>query len=216
MARYIHFKDPNSSEITDLLNSLDKTPGTCIFMDINRSTDMKYLGGLSDWGRKLNNTFNILLFSNHLEKFIIKGIGDEMMLYIPDEELKLRNTDNNYYALLENIFAAIFLTTHQRFPDVFLQCKVSIHHCTEAYNITFFERANDYYGSDIDFTARLMTRAIENRIVMSEEFYQKVQADLKKMGRPVKEGCLAAISGRRKGVFKGVPMPKEYRVIDVK
>lgn len=216
MARYIHFKDPNSTEIKDLLDSIDKTPGTCIFMDINRSTDMKYLGGLSDWGRKLNNTFNILLFSNHLEKFIIKGIGDEMMLYIPDEALTQRNTDNTYYALLENIYAAIFLTIHHQFPDVFLHCKVSIHHCTESYNITYFERANDYYGSDIDFTARLMTRAIENRIVLSEQFYLKVQEDLRKMGRSVREGCLSEISGRRKGVFKGVPVPREYRVIDVK
>jgi hypothetical protein len=215
MARYIHFKDPYSAEMVPLLSAIDTSPGVCIFMDINKSTDLKYSGGLPIWGRRLNNTFNILLYANHLEKFIIKGIGDEMMLYIPDEELKSINTDNSYYALLENIYAALYLIKHHRDPDVFLQCKVSLHHCTEAYNITFFEKANDYYGKDIDLTARFMGKAINNRIVISKQFHDKVREDLQKMGLAASTGCLASVSRKRTGRFRGVPDPKEYRVIDV-
>jgi class 3 adenylate cyclase len=203
MARYIHFRDPNAPEMTELLRSIPTCPGTCIFMDVTRSTQLKYSETLVEWGRKLNNTFNILLFANHLEKFVVKGIGDEIMLYIPDEELTSRASD---------IYAALFLIRQRR--EVFLTCKVAIHHCTEAYNITYFERANDYYGRDIDLTARLMTKCIENRIVLSEQCFVKVKQDVARMKKPLREGCLADISGKRRATFPGVPTPTAYRVID--
>jgi len=212
MAHYIHFRDPNAPEMTELLRSIPLCPGTCIFMDVSRSTELKYTETLVEWGRKLNNTFNILLYANHLEKFIVKGIGDEIMLYIPDEELTSRVSDNDYYSLVENIHSALFLIRQRR--EVFLTCKVAIHHCTEAYNITYFERANDYYGRDIDLTARLMTKCIENRIVLSEECFTKVKQDLARMKRPLREGCLADVSRKRRAKFQGVPAPTAYRVID--
>lgn len=46
-----------------------------------------------------------------------------------------------------------------------------MHHCTEACNMTFFERANDYYGRDSDLTAPLMSKSAENRILLSEACY---------------------------------------------
>ena len=212
MAHYIHFRDPKATAMTELLRSIPTCPGTCIFMDVSRSTELKYLETLVDWGRKLNNTFNILLFANHLEKFIVKGIGDEIMLYIPDEELTSRASDNDYYSLVENIYSAMFLIRQR--TEVFLTCKVAIHHCTEAYNITYFERANDYYGRDIDLTARLMSKCVENRIVLSEHCFIKVKQDLDRMKKPLREGCLAEISRKRQATFRGVPAPTAYRVID--
>jgi class 3 adenylate cyclase len=184
-------------------------------MDINRSTDMKYLGGLSDWGRKLNNTFNKLLYANHFQNNIVKGIGDEMMLYIPDEQLKKKSSNNTHFALLEDIYSALFLIRNHPAPDLFLNCKVAIHYCTEVYNITFFKGANDYYGSDIDLTARLMTKCIESRIVLSEKFYVKVRNDLVNLGLDERSGCLSGISEKFLENFKGVPTSTEYRVIDV-
>ncbi|MCX6244571.1 MAG: hypothetical protein NTU98_07670 [Bacteroidetes bacterium] len=215
MAEYIHFKDPNSPEMIRRLGSLPKCPGTCFFMDINKSTDIKYSGGISDWGRKLNNTFNILLYSNHFEKFLVKGIGDEAMLFIPDTELVHGSKNDNYFGLLEDIYASLFIIRNHPDPNLFINCKVAIHYCTEVYNISFFEGANDYYGSDIDLTARLMTKSIENRIVLSERYLIKVLNDLVTMGKPATSGCLSGISEKFLENFKGVPVSVEYRYIDI-
>ncbi|MFZ4563235.1 MAG: hypothetical protein ACOYNU_07645 [Bacteroidales bacterium] len=215
MVQYIHFTDPNSEEMVRKLEHVPRSPGICFFMDINRSTDMKYQGGLKDWGRKLNNTFNNLLYANHFQHHIVKGIGDEMMLFIPDETLHKKTSNNSCFALLEDIYAGLYLIKNHPDPDLFLNCKVAIHFCTEVYNITFFEGADDYYGSDIDLTARLMGKSIENRIVLSEKFYEKAIDDLAKLGLPSDTGCLARVSERLAENFKGVPMSIDYRVIDV-
>jgi len=215
MAHFIHFTDPNSEEMLRCLSAIPNCPGTCFFMDINRSTDMKYLGGLADWGRKLNNTFNFLSLLNNFPDYIVKGIGDEIMLFIPDNVLRKDHSINCYYNLLEEIYATMYNIRHYPVQNTFLACKVVIHYCTEVYNITFFKDANDYYGSDIDLTARLMTKSIENRIVLSEKFLNKVHKDLKSQGLPENAGCLAHISGRFLENFKGVPVSTKYRIIDV-
>jgi hypothetical protein len=216
MVHYIHYKDPNSDEMVSALEGIPQCPGTCIFMDINRSTDMKYSGGIGDWGRKLNSTFNFLLFTNHFEKDVVKGIGDEMMLFIPDKELGNRSSNGNYYALLEDIFSSIFTIIHHPDSRLFLECKVAIHYCTEVYNVSFLGGVNDYYGSDIDLTARLMTKCIENRIVLSEKYFIKVKNDLVNMNMNFDAGCLSEISEKFLENFKGVPVSTEFRIIDVK
>jgi len=215
MAYYIHFKDPNSEETVPCLAAIPKCPGTCFFMDINRSTDMKYVGGLTDWGRKLNNTFNFLSLLNDFPDNIVKGIGDEIMLFIPDDVLKSKPGINSYYKLLEEIYATLFNIKHYPVEQTFLACKVAIHYCTEVYNVTFFEGANDYYGSDVDLTARLMTKCLENRIVLSEKFLMKVQDDLMALNLPDTTGCLGRLSGSFLENFKGVPVSTMYRLIDV-
>ena len=215
MPYYVHYKDPNSEEMIRHLKGIPKCPGICFFMDINKSTDMKYLGGLTDWGRKLNNTFNFLLFSNHFEKYVVKGIGDEVMLFIPDNELFARSSNNTCFSLLEDIYASLFNIKNHPDQEIFLNCKVSIHYCTEVYNITFFEGMNDYYGSDIDLTARLMTKCIDNRIVMSEKFLIKVKNDLITLGLNTDSGCMKNVSEKFLENFKGVPASTEYRYIDV-
>lgn len=215
MVEFIHFKDPNSEEMLSFLSSIPKCPGTCFFMDINRSTDMKYEGGLTDWGRKLNNTFNFLSLLNDFPENIVKGIGDEIMLFIPDDVLKKKPAINTYYMLLEEIFATLYNIRYYPVPATFLPCKVAIHYCTEVYNVTFFEGTNDYYGSDIDLTARLMTKCLENRIVLSEKYLDKVRKDLRKMGLADNTGCLRNISERFLENFKGVPVSTKFRIIDV-
>ena len=216
MAHYVHYTDPNSEEMARVLDQIPRCPGICFFMDINRSTDIKYQGGLKDWGRKLNNTFNNLLYANHFQQHIVKGIGDEMMLFIPDEVLQNKSSNNTCYALLEDIYSALFLIKNHPDQDLYLSCKVAIHYCTEVHNITFFYGANDYYGSDVDLTSRLMTKGVENRIVLSEKFYVKVVNDLINMGLPMETGCLSRISERFIENFKGVPGSTAFRVIDVK
>ena len=213
MVKFIHFRDPHSEEMLTTLNSIPKSPGTCFFMDINRSTDLKYQGGIADWGRKLNNTFNFLLFANHFENYIVKGIGDEMMLFISDEELQA--SGRSFLSLLEDIYSSLYTIQYHPNSGLFLECKVAIHYCTEVYNITFFEGANDYYGSDIDLTARLMTKCIDRRIVMSEKFLLKIREDLAFKGLSEGAGLIPGISQRQRTRFKGVPKATHYHYIDV-
>lgn len=215
MATYIHFKDPNSPEMYKLLESLEKTPGICIFIDIINSTNIKYVSGIKDWGRKLNNTFNFISFLNDFPDNIVKGIGDELMLYIPDEDLKSKSSYNDLFGLIEEIYATIYNLKNFPLDDTFLHCKVGIHYCSEVYNITFFEGYNDYYGQDIDLTARLMMKARANRIVMTEVFYKKIIEDYKKYHEGQESQCLTFISEKYIEDFKGVPDYTEIRVIDV-
>lgn len=215
MAHYIHFRDPNSKDMEEMLGKIPKCPGTCFFIDVINSTDIKYKNPLRDWGKRLNNTFNFISFLNDLPDQVVKGIGDELMLFIPDDDLFSKTSYNNYFGLIEEIYATIDNLMNYPVEDTFLTCKVSIHYCTEVYNITFFERANDYYGMDIDLTARLMSKAKANRIVMSEKFFIKVQNDMVDNNIRIENTSLAKVSPMYMEDFKGVPWPTEYRFIDV-
>ncbi|MFC2107808.1 adenylate/guanylate cyclase domain-containing protein [Bacteroidota bacterium] len=215
MLQYINFKNPTSTEISDKLEKVPKCPGVCFFIDIINSTDIKYKTKLKEWGKKLNNTFNFISFLNDFPDNVVKGIGDELMLYIPDEDLHSKESINNYLVLLEEIYATIDNIKNYPLPDTFLQCKVSIHYCTEVYNITFFKGANDYYGQDIDLTARLMSKSRENRIVMSEKFFIKVKNDIINLEVDPNYTCVKHISEKYIEDFKGVPRPTEFRILDV-
>ncbi|MDZ7740558.1 MAG: adenylate/guanylate cyclase domain-containing protein [Bacteroidota bacterium] len=212
---YIHFTDPNSKEIEQLLGSIPFCPGTCFFIDIVGSTQIKYTESLASWGKKLNNTFNFISIINDFPQNVVKGIGDEIMLFIPDEELKQKSAYNDYFSLLQEIYAT--LDNIKNFPveGLFLDCKVAIHYCTDAYNISFLEGANDYYGRDIDLTARLTTKAKVNRIVLSERFYELVMNDFREKHAHNRNSAIEKVSGKYIEDFKGVPAPTEFRIIGV-
>jgi class 3 adenylate cyclase len=199
----------------ELIGKIPRCPGTCFFIDIIHSTRLKYSTPVSDWVKKINNTFNFISFLNDFPNNIVKGIGDEIMLYIPDCDLKSKSAYNTYFALLEEIHATLSNIRHFPKPDLFLNCRVAIHHCCDVYNISFFKGVNDYYGSDIDITARLMERSVENRIVLSEQFYRKVREDLAEVNLPADSGCLERVTRKLTAQFKGVPVQTEYRMIDV-
>ena len=176
---------------------------------------MKYEQPLEDWGRKLHNTFNFISLLNDFPDNIVKGIGDEIMLYVPDDELSKKQSFNSYYQLLEEIYSTLFNLKYFPVNDLFLNCRVAIHYCREAYNITFFQNFNDYYGIDIDLTARLMTRCNGERIVLSSAFYEKVVEDLNTLGLPLGTGCLAGLSDVIFAGFKGIPGQISYREIEL-
>jgi len=215
MAYFIHHRNPNSKEIEEELRNIPLSPGTCIFIDVVESTDIKYKSDLSVWGKRLNNTFNFISFLNDFPDNIVKGIGDEIMLFIPDEALTNKRSINSNFALLEEIFATLYNIKNFPNQDLFLPCKVSIHYCSDVYNITFLEGFNDYYGKDIDLTARLMSRAGPFRIVMSDIFYQKVIDDLEKVNLPSDAGCLNEISEIQSVEFKGIPTLTDIRILAV-
>lgn len=215
MVQYIHFRNPDSPEMAETLKTLPKCPGTCIFIDIVSSTEVKYTSPIEVWGKRLNNTFNFISFLNHFPEYVVKGIGDEMMIFIPDEVLAARQDINNYYVLLEEMYSTIL--NLKRFPvkELFYNCKLSMHYCKDVYNITFLKGLNDYYGRDIDLSARLMCKTQQDRLVFSEAFLKKVQGDLKTLNINKSDTCLKHMSVKMVDLFKGIPKPIEYRYIDV-
>ena len=188
---------------------------TCLFIDIVNSTEIKYQTGIAEWGQKINNTFNFLYLLNEFPDNIVKGIGDEIMLYIPDDELQAKTGYNNYLGLLSELYSTLYNIKYFPNNKMFLECKMSIHYCTEAYNITFLEGANDFYGSDIDLSARLMSKAIANRIVISEDFYNKVAGDVSGNTQNINDPAFKLISQKYLENFKGIPVSTKYRVINV-
>lgn len=215
MATFIHSRNPMAAELGEQLLALDKCPGTCIFIDIVNSTDLKYRTGIETWGRMINNTFNFISFLNDFPDNIVKGIGDEMMLYIPDSELVRRGATNSYLALLHEIYATLDNLRNHPLPELFLQCKVAIHHSTDVYNITFLKGANDYYGRGIDLAARFMQKGKPNRIVMSQDYFSLAFADAKQLGTENSDPVLNQVSPMYHEDFKGVPFPVPYRFIDL-
>jgi class 3 adenylate cyclase len=215
MVHLVQFNDPNSTEMKKTLQAIPKCPGTCIFIDIVSSTEVKYKSGIEEWGRRLNNTFNFISVLNDFPENIVKGIGDEIMLYIPDDSLRNKESIYDYYSLLEEIYSTIL--NLQRFPhqELFYHCKVAIHYCTEVYNVSFLKGFNDYYGKDIDLTARLMGKTRPDRLVFSETFHRKVTGDLRNKGISKEATCIRKVSVRLMEEFKGIPKPVSYRFIDV-
>ncbi len=213
MATYINHRNPNAPQMDEQIRQLEKVPGVCIFIDLINSTGDKYSCSDEGWIKKINNTFNFISLLNQFPNFVVKGIGDEMMLYLPDHALIKNDAFSNYYTLLGEIYATMDTLVHHPLKDLFYRCKVGIHYCTEVFNITFFEGVNDYYGKDIDLSARLMTKAYENCIVMSEAFYQKVFNDYKKTQERM--SFLSGISDICTDHFKGVPQAIEYRLLQI-
>ncbi len=213
MATYIRDLDPNSAKMETMIGSLNKTPGTCIFIDIINSTSDKYQCAPQSWIRKINNTFNFIMFLNDFPDFLVKGIGDELMLYLPDEVMKNHCAFNNSFMLLQEIYSTLDnLKNHPR-KDLFYECKVGIHYCEDVFNITFFEGVNDYYGTDIDLAARLMKKTTSDKIIINELFYNRVMESLASSGINADETFFGDISEPLHDDFKGVPYPVKYREI---
>lgn len=215
MAVYINHKDPSSKDLEKVLSKIPTCPGTCIFIDLVESTGIKYKKGINHWGKLINNTFNFISILNDFPENIVKGIGDELMIYIPDEMLVKKEAFSNHYSIIEELYSTLHNIKSFPVKDLFMDCKVSIHYCTDVYNITFLKAYNDYYGKDIDMAARLMSKSGRNRIVFSETFYVKVKEDLAILQMKEENTCLSEVSPIISENFKGIPFPVSYRTIDV-
>jgi len=214
MAIFIDVHQTREVDIEKGLADLPACNGTGLFLDITSSTEIKYKKGFKDWIVLLKNTFNILELQDKIKNNIIKYIGDEIMIFIPDDVLLSEDLSiYNYYTLLQEIFATVDILKMLHMEKVHMKCKVAIHYCKEVYNITFFKGYNDYYGKDIDLSARLLSKADENEIVISELFYQKVLMDLEEKQMPGTSGCLEHVSETQYGVFKGIPHSIPFRML---
>ena len=189
----------NQNEIRNLFNSLHHVPGTCIFMDMCNSTALKQRR-LEDWILMTANTFNIA--NTLIRDYVVKLIGDELMIYIPDTNLESEN-----YATIFDFVRCLVSDFNNEIDGLTLRLKASIHYCEDAYNITFLENHNDYYGNGIDLTARLMSKAKEKRIVISEAFYQRAYQ--------ISPEHFEGVSEKYIEDFKGFANYTEFRILDI-
>ena len=163
-ALYIHPWMPNLKEV---LESLQPTPGFCIFVDIVGSTEMKD-ADIQHWILWTMNTFTNM--RTYLPPFsLIRAIGDQLMFFASDA--RLDETGKNALRLFHD------LTSIVREPDTHFvkEVKAAMAYCEDSYYITFVaENSVDYYGKDIDLTARLLAKASAREVVMNEECYRRL------------------------------------------
>jgi hypothetical protein len=167
MTEFLNWDNP--SKLKDQIENIQPISGICIFIDIVGSTKLKN-ENLKEWIIKIGNSLNIALGASRVfADNVIKYIGDEVMIFIPIEKLGIEN----FFTIFD------FLKTNMtKFNSILdndvLEFKSAIHYCKDVYNISYQKDTEDYYGIDIDLTARLMKESSPNSIVTSEEYYSEL------------------------------------------
>lgn len=185
--------DPNDPDLGKKIKNLKPTYGFCIFIDIVGSTKLKDKG-LSEWIRLIYNTFaniNSFLFSKFQP---IKSIGDALMYFISESEMK-EETPLTLYDALINI-----INSNEPY---FKKVKIGVTYCKEAYEITFIKDNKDIYGKDIDLTARLASIAENQEIIMNSDFVKKVRDEYDKISSKHQFPDVPKIIGPWPQKFKG-------------
>jgi len=194
-----------------LIENLLPEPGTCIFLDICDSTLVKNTHDLSYWITVMRNTVSIGQTLPSLSQ-PLKLIGDEIMYYIPDSELA---ESGESYATIFDSVKNFMSTWGNEFDSYTMKLKGAIHYCADVYPISFIgslketskgifemEPFKDFYGSGIDLTARLMKKAEEKLIVISDDFFNKAHSQSPEF--------FNGIQGPFQETFKGFQIPTTY------
>ncbi len=189
--------NPQDKDLKAKVESIAKTPGLCIFIDITGSTHMKCFG-LKEWIAKIHNccanaaTLMPPLFTP------IKSIGDALMYYI--EEGDLLHSGYTSLQIYDGLWQ-IATESGPEFPDV----KIGAVWCEDVYPITFFAGNRDYYGIDIDLTSRLQSLADSKEVVIDFRLHEKVMRDYDGAGN--RDQCVSVrrLVGPEKVAPKGIP-----------
>ncbi len=194
----------NRTKIKEQIEGLQPTKGVCIFIDICDSTAIKR-EDLKKWILLIGNTIRLCSgISSLFKDNILKLIGDEIMIFIPDDKIK---TAKENYATVFDFLKTCLSSNGPRIDNITLKTKAAIHYCADTYNISFSDKADDYYGNDIDLTARLMKKSEECKIVLSEQFYQLVHS--------IDTSFLANTSDKIEEEFKGIKGKVGYRIMTI-
>lgn len=188
---------PSNPNLKADVQALAKTPGICIFIDITGSTQMK-CGSLKEWIAKIHNCFaNAATFVP--PQFVpIKSIGDALMYFI--EEPDLASTGYTPMQIYEGLWQ-MATETATEFPEV----KIGAAWCEEVYPITFFDGNRDYYGIDIDLTARLQSLAKSKEVVIDSRLRDKVLEHYSIAGNPDDFVGVRKLEGPEECSPKGIP-----------
>ena len=187
---FLELSSPN--KLKGQIDQLLPTPGVYIFIDICGSTAIKQRN-LQQWIVLIGNTFRLSHTFKLFRENTIKFIGDEMMIFIPDTEVEVSGED---YAQILSFLRNCVSPWSEAVSNNSMPTKAAIHYCADVYNVSFVEGVNDFYGTGVDFTARLMKKPEEGKIVMSESYYRKVFK--------IDPSFLAGISDRYEDEFKGI------------
>ncbi len=204
MPRQPFVLDPNAPNLLQQVLALKPSPGTCVFIDIVGSTAMKS-NGIQDWVARISNGFTnaLPLLSGFMP---LKGIGDELMYFIEDEDLAARS--ESHLALVDALFG-IAGTRSTIIPAT----KIVAAHCTDVYPMTFLPGTCDYYGSDVDRTARLKSIAPAldaHEIVVDSNLLALVDAKLASIGNAAQYTWRGAFQGPIGAPAKGLSTPLNF------
>lgn len=188
--------DPGAPDLKARVTSLAKISGICVFIDITGSTAMK-CSSITEWVAKIYNCFANPASFLPPEFKPIKSIGDALMYYIEGPDLQ----QSGYTPL--QIFEGLWQLATEEGPE-FSDVKIGAAWCENVYPITFFPGSRDYYGIDIDLTARLQSLANNKEIVIDSRLYDKVTADFNHTGNRDDFVGVKRLNGPEKVVLKGI------------
>lgn len=124
----------------------------------------------------------------------LKSIGDELMFFIPESELK-GETALSIFSGLCNIIDS---------NEPYLrEVKIGVAYCQQAYDITFIKDTIDIYGKDIDLTSRLLSVANSKEIIMNNEFVEQIRKEYDTIGNKNQFEEVPLIVGPWPQQFKG-------------
>ena len=171
---YDHYIKPRKLE--KLKKELLPTLGTVIYIDMVGSTILKD-EEVKIWSKKMQNTFLFALKAfKPMNDAVVKLIGDEMFMYIPDYTTK----QVNHIEILK-VVKSIIGKFNKDIEHSFIGLKGAIHHCDDVYNILYYEGQNDYYGTGLELAEKLMSRASTDMLIISDKFYDMLKSYNKKM-----------------------------------
>jgi class 3 adenylate cyclase len=187
----------NNPNLKADVEALAKTPGICIFIDITGSTQMK-CSSLKEWIAKIHNCFANAATIMPPQFTPIKSIGDALMYFIEDQDL--RSSGYSPMQIYDGLWH-LATETGSEFPDV----KIGAAWCEEVYPITFFAGNRDYYGIDIDLTARLQSMANSKEVVIDSRLRDKVFENYSKAGNRDQFVGVRKLEGPEEVLPKGIP-----------
>jgi hypothetical protein len=163
---YFDSEDP---DIIAKLKALPPTPGYCFFIDICGSTALKD-SPIENWARIIANVFNNI--RSYLATLApLKGIGDELMYYLPEAELAARDLT------VLGLFSCLTQILRTREEGVYGPVKASLLFCSHAYELSFMRGRVDFYGKDVDLTARMISEAGPGDLIMNEPFVHRLREE---------------------------------------
>lgn len=191
------FIDLADSDLKSKVEAMQKTPGICIFIDITGSAQMKSVG-LKQWIAKFINCFANSKATLPSQFRPIKIIGDALMYYIEESDL----IRSGYTALqIYDDLWQIAAETGADYPEV----KIGAAWCDDAYSITFLPGSRDYYGIDIDLTARIQAIAASKEVVIDARLHRRVLENYQVTGNKEQFESVPLLRGPETKELKGIP-----------
>jgi len=193
--------DAADCDLKNKVDALATVPGYCIFIDIVGSTEMKQ-ASIYRWIALVYNCFSDAnsFFALHKP---LKGIGDELMFYIEDQDLVASGESPL------QLYDALYQIANNRRVDC-PPTKIVAAHCCSVYPIAFLPDVRDLYGIDVDRAARLkaIDPKLESRqMLIDSRMYERVKSSYDKTQNKEQFESFEKLVGPETFLAKGIPDP---------